>query len=425
MHWRQNIEKIPDQQLIAKKEVPVVGKMPWLKRGGSADYGGDDAPVSKTASGATRVIKLGPPVSGVNLAVPPLTLATSSQPAPPGEISVPVGMSAPPPGFSATPLPPVPAPPPRPRINRNPTSQSMDMNDMLAGAHRHKQSRIGEMPPIPVPVPELSIPLPCDMPPPRTGLPALPAPEGPNNQPTPDVPDEIPIPLPLLPPTAHDSLAQVGRRPPKVPTKEKAPTFGASSTSRGTIDHGAPTGFGAEGEDDGQDIWGSVWDKEVQNYFGRRKVRPSNSYGAEKPSDVSSPLFNESPETGEPVAAASVDGGSIQGLDVEGDFEVDADMDHDPSLSGSGEVEIQKQKSRFKCPQCKGRFSSVRKVNRHVNHIHVPIPCSVCGVAVLKNNMARHQKMHSNKGKTFQCLICKKTFMRKDNLRTHTLNHIK
>jgi len=290
MQWGQTIKKIPDQQLAAKKAVPVVGKMPWLKRGGSAEYGGAAAPANTAAAGATRVSKFGPPVSGVNMAVPPPTLvtlaptlATSSQPAPPGAISMPpVGMAVPPPGFSAPPLPPVPAPPPRPRINRNPTPQSMDMNAMLAAAHRHMQSRFGGVPPLPVPVPEpeLSIPLPCDMPgmpPPRqqhrddnmdleydTGpdLPALPAPDAPNNQPAPDVPGEISIPLPPLP-AAHDKdrLAHCDTRPARIPSP--GPVIDKTELDEMLEKHGGsgnanlPPGFA--GPDKADLVTGHVW----------------------------------------------------------------------------------------------------------------------------------------------------------------------
>merc|ERR1719186_2058600 len=109
--WGQTFKKIPDQHPVAKKAVPVVGKMPWLKRGGSAEYGGAAAPAANTTT--SRVSKFGPPVSGVNMAVPPPTLvtlaptlATSSQVAPPpGAINHPPAgvMAVPPPGFSAPP----------------------------------------------------------------------------------------------------------------------------------------------------------------------------------------------------------------------------------------------------------------------------------------------------------------------------------
>lgn len=287
MQWGQTIKKMPDQQMAAKKAVPVVGKMPWLKRGGSAEYGGAGSSAPTTT--ATRVSKFGPPVSGVNMAVPPPTLvtlaptlATSSQPAPPGAMVAPPGMAIPPPGFSAPPLPPVPAPPPKPRIDRNPKPQSMDMNAMLAAAHRHMQSRFGGVPPPPVPEPELSIPLPCDMPgmpPPRqqrqgsmemdydTGpdVPALPAPDthpAPNNQPAPDVPGEISIPLPPLP-AAHDKdrLAHVDTRPPRIPTpeptREKTELDEMLEKHSGSGAANLPPGFA--GPDKADLVTGHVW----------------------------------------------------------------------------------------------------------------------------------------------------------------------
>ena len=113
--WGQGVKKLAKAPQPAKKAVPIVSKMPWLKRGGSAEYGSGD-----TGGGAGgRVSKFGPPITaGVNMAVPPPTLVTqvptlgTSSPA----IAVP-----PPPGMA-----PPPAPPPKPRIDRNPRPQSGD-----------------------------------------------------------------------------------------------------------------------------------------------------------------------------------------------------------------------------------------------------------------------------------------------------------
>ena len=153
--WGQGVNKLAKVPQPANKAVPIIGKMPWLKRGGSAEYGSGD-----TGGGAGgRVSKFGPPITaGVNMAIPPPTLVTqvptlgTSSPA----IAVPL-----PPGMA-----PPSAPPPKPRIDRNPSPQSGDMNAMLAAAQRHMQQRFSGVPPPPASEPDSAetIPLPADMP---------------------------------------------------------------------------------------------------------------------------------------------------------------------------------------------------------------------------------------------------------------------
>merc|ERR1712106_642443 len=184
--WGQGIKKTPEPQLPPKKNAPLVGKMPWLKRG---DPNGQEPAVN----GSGRRSKFGPPVSA---SIPPPSLVTQvptlgqqghmggpggppqdmieqgysqgyPQPPPPMERPPPgmaqnmeqqyggnphdqqtqmmmmagYGYGMPPPQQEATPPPdPTPAPPPKPQ--RNPKPQSMDMNAMIAAAQQHMQKNL-------------------------------------------------------------------------------------------------------------------------------------------------------------------------------------------------------------------------------------------------------------------------------------------
>merc|ERR1711892_1386050 len=246
--WGQGIKKTPEPQLPPKKNAPLVGKMPWLKRG---DPNGQEPAVN----GSGRRSKFGPPVSA---SIPPPSLVTQvptlgqqghmggpggppqdmieqgysqgyPQPPPPMERPPPgmaqnmeqqyggnphdqqaqmmmmagYGYGMPPPQQEATSPPdPTPAPPPKPQ--RNPKPQSMDMNAMIAAAQQHMQKNLTtKLLSIGVPISRFgipsngpseteSIPLPGD---PMgvdmdiADIPAPPMPDSPHqNQPAPDIP---------------------------------------------------------------------------------------------------------------------------------------------------------------------------------------------------------------------------------------------
>lgn len=246
--WGQGIKKTPEPQLPPKKSAPLVGKMPWLKRG---DPNGQE-PVQ---NGSGRRSKFGPPVTAAQIPPPSLvtqvpTLGQQGQmggppqdmieqgynqgyPQPPPPMQgppPPMGQAMPnmeqqygghdqqqqmmmmagygygmPPQHEATPPPevaPAPAPPPKPQ--RNPKPQSMDMHAMIAAAQQHMQKNLTtKLLSIGVPVsrfgipssgidPTESIPLPGD---PMgvdmdiADIPAPPMPDIPHqNQPAPDIP---------------------------------------------------------------------------------------------------------------------------------------------------------------------------------------------------------------------------------------------
>jgi len=244
--WGQGVKKTPEPQPPPKKNTPLVGKMPWLKKG-------EPEP---TVNGSGRRSKFGPPVGTNN--IPPPSLVTQvptlgqpgnlggpsqdmieqgynqGYPPPPPPLSGPppsmaqsmpnmepqfggnsqdqaqmmmmagYGYAMPPPQQEVTPPPEVaqaPAPPPKPQ--RNPKPQAMDMHAMIAAAQQHMQKNlttkllsigvpIGRFG-IPTSAPETeSIPLPGD----PVGvdmdiadIPAPPMPEIPHqNQPAPDIP---------------------------------------------------------------------------------------------------------------------------------------------------------------------------------------------------------------------------------------------
>lgn len=247
--WGQGIKKTPEPQLPPKKNTPLVGKMPWLKRGDS------NGPEQPPVNGSGRRSKFGPPVSGGS--IPPPSLVTQvptlgqqqgqmggppqdmieqgysqGYPQPPPPMAGPppsmtqntggmeqqygggnhdqaqmmmmagYGYGMPPPQQEVTPPPePTPAPPPKPQ--RNPKPQSMDMNAMIAAAQQHMQKNLtSKLLSIGVPIgrfgipssgqtePE-SIPLPGD---PMgvdmdiADIPAPPMPDISQNQPAPDIP---------------------------------------------------------------------------------------------------------------------------------------------------------------------------------------------------------------------------------------------
>jgi len=247
--WGQGIKKTPEPQLPPKKNNPMVGKMPWLKRGDS------NGPEQPPVNGRERRSKFGPPVSSNS--IPPPSLVTQvptlgqqqgqmggptqdmieqgysqGYPQPPPPMAGPppsmtqnnanmeqqygghdqqaqmmmmagYGYGVPPPQQEVTPPPePTPAPPPKPQ--RNPKPQSMDMNAMIAAAQQHMQKNLtSKLLSIGVPIGRFgipssgqteteSIPLPGD---PMgvdmdiADIPAPPMPDIPRqNQPAPDIP---------------------------------------------------------------------------------------------------------------------------------------------------------------------------------------------------------------------------------------------
>ena len=78
------------------------------------------------------------------------------------------------------------------------------------------------------------------------------------------------------------------------------------------------------------------------------------------------------------------------------------------------------------CEFCKKTYKNLQRVREHINKVHRPSVCNICGKSV--KSMNRHiQEAHTkDSDKRFQCPDCEKGFHDKNRLKVHQMNvHIR
>lgn len=77
---------------------------------------------------------------------------------------------------------------------------------------------------------------------------------------------------------------------------------------------------------------------------------------------------------------------------------------------------------KFTCIQCDKNFAYDRDLELHVKNYHCYKECEVCGNKITVNRFKSHLKVHNNE-RAHYCLLCPRTFTRKDLLNKHLFSH--
>lgn len=82
-----------------------------------------------------------------------------------------------------------------------------------------------------------------------------------------------------------------------------------------------------------------------------------------------------------------------------------------------------KKSTTRRCRQCAMQFADYSAYQVHYRQVHQPHTlCTQCGKLVAPNAMEKHVRCHTS-NKTFQCLLCSKSFKLSENLKKHERIH--
>lgn len=76
----------------------------------------------------------------------------------------------------------------------------------------------------------------------------------------------------------------------------------------------------------------------------------------------------------------------------------------------------------FNCIICHKNFAYNQDLHLHIKNYHCYKDCEVCGAKITVNRYKSHLKVHNNQ-REHRCLMCSKTFTRRDLLNKHLFSH--